>query len=761
MKRLLVLAAAAMVALATAATAAQAAPGPTGTPGATADAKTLAAQSAAHLVAVKAAGLQVSADDAFVQHPVISSKEGLQYVPYDRTYKGLPVYGGDFVVVTDATGAVLSTSAALSAPINLASITPTISAGRAVAVARGRQPAVVDSVTGTRLVVLALGAAPRLTWESVVAGHRGAVPSRLHVFVDATTGAAAYSYDEVSDNNGTGNAAINGGTVTIQTSGSGTSFSMTDPTRPGISCRNETGGAVLTGTDDVWGNGNGTVIETGCVDALYSVQHEWDMLASWLGRSGINGNGSGFPVFVGLNDLNAFWNGSQVHIGHNQDNAWISSMDVVGHEFGHAIDSTTPGGTSGNGVSEATGDIFGASTEFFTNNTAFDPPDYSVGEEINLVGQGPIRQMYNPSLVGDPNCYSSAVPGMETHAAAGPFDHWFVLAAQGSAASGGLPASPTCNGSTVTGLGTQTAARIFYNAMLSKTAGMTYLRYRTATLNSAKNLFPGNCAPFNTIKAAWDAVSVPAQAGDPTCTTGGGVTVNNPGNRTGTVDTAITPFTLTATGGTGSYTWSATGLPAGLSIGTSTGTVSGTPTTAGTSSVTATATDTASASGSTQFTFTINPVGGGCGSPGQKLGNPGFESGSAPWTATAGVIGAFAGQTAHSGTRFAWLDGYGTTHTDTLSQSVTIPAGCTATLSFWLHIDTAEAPGTAFDSLTVRVGGTTVATYTNLNSASGYSQKSFNVSGFAGQTVTLQFTGTEDVSLQTSFVVDDTSLTAG
>jgi subtilisin family serine protease len=240
----------------------------------------------------------------------------------------------------------------------------------------------------------------------------------------------------------------------------------------------------------------------------------------------------------------------------------------------------------------------------------------------------------------------------------------------------------------------------------------------------------------------------------------GGVSVTNPGSRSGTVGTAITSFTLTASGGTPPYTWSATGLPPGLSIGTSTGTVSGTPTTAGTFTVTATATDTAAVSGSTTFTFTISPSGGGCSSPGQKLGNPGFESGSAPWTATAGVIGAFAGQVPHSGTRFAWLDGYGITHTDTLSQAVSIPAGCTSyVLTFWLHIDTAEAPGTAYDRLTVTIGSTTVATYTNLNSAAGYTQKSFNVSAFAGQTPTLTFRGTEDFSLQTSFVIDDTALT--
>jgi subtilisin-like proprotein convertase family protein len=56
-----------------------------------------------------------------------------------------------------------------------------------------------------------------------------------------------------------------------------------------------------------------------------------------------------------------------------------------------------------------------------------------------------------------------------------------------------------------------------YNAMLLKTTGSSYLKYRTWTLQAAINLNPGSCDQFNTVKAAWDAVSVPAQAGDPTC----------------------------------------------------------------------------------------------------------------------------------------------------------------------------------------------------------------------------------------------------
>jgi hypothetical protein len=152
--------------------------------------------------------------------------------------------------------------------------------------------------------------------------------------------------------------------------------------------------------------------------------------------------------------------------------------------------------------------------------------------------------------------------------------------------------------------------------------------------------------------------------------------------------------------------------------------------------------------------------GSGCGT--QLLGNPGFETGSAaPWNTTPAVINSNgAGETSHSGSWYAWLNGYGITHTDTVSQTVTIPAGCTATaFSFWLHIDTAETTTTGqFDKLTVTANGTTLATFSNLNHANGYAQHTYPLGSFAGSTVTLKFTGTEDSSLQTSFVVDDTAV---
>jgi len=152
----------------------------------------------------------------------------------------------------------------------------------------------------------------------------------------------------------------------------------------------------------------------------------------------------------------------------------------------------------------------------------------------------------------------------------------------------------------------------------------------------------------------------------------------------------------------------------------------------------------------------------------QSIGNAGFENGStnpAPWTVSAGVIDNSGFELPHTGSWKAWLDGYGSTHTDSILQSVSIPSSAiTATLSFWLHIDTKETAAAANDTLTVQIrnsAGTvlsTLATYSNLNAADGYSQVSFDVTSYKGQTVQLYLIGIENSSLKTSFVVDDFAL---
>ena len=720
-------------------------------------ARALAAASAHRLIASDSPALRISSHDTFRALPVQSS-HGIQYAAYTRDYRGLPVVGGDFVVVTDADGQVLTTSVAQTQRVALRSVTPTVSRSRAIRAA-SHEVSHATTATPAHLVVWQHGSRSRLGWQTTVTGRHGAMPDIKAVVVDARDGHVLQARERVME--GSANTKWEG-SVSIPTTVFGSTYSMKDSNAPTLACQDAATNTTFSKSTDTWGNGNETSRETDCADSFYSAEQERQMLAAWDGRSGMDGSGGWVPIRVGLADVNAYYDGTQVQVGHTQSTGeWIGEIDVVAHEFGHGVDDHTPGGISNGNTQEFVADTFGAATEWFANNPT-DTPDLTVGERVNLVGSGPIRYMYNPSLAGDDNCYSSSVPSEEVHAAAGPGNHWFYLTAEGSNPTNGQPVSPTCNSSSVTGIGIQKAEQVMYNAMLMKTSTSSYLKYRTWTLTAAKNL-DASCATFNSVKAAWNAVSVPAQSGDPTCTTGGNtVTVTNPGAQTGTTGTAKSlQMTGTDSASGQTLTWSATGLPTGLSISASTGLISGTPTTTGTFSSTVTAKDTTNATGSTTFTWTIGGGGGGCSSPGQKLGNPGFETGTAaPWTASTGVVDSSVGEAAHSGSWKAWLDGYGTTHTDSVTQSVTIPAGCAARFTFWLHVDSAETTTTtAYDKLTVKAGATTLATYSNLNKATGYSQKSFNLSSFAGQTVTISFSGVEDSSLQTSFVVDDTALT--
>ena len=566
---------------------------------------------------------------------------------------------------------MLTTSVAQKRPTRLGSVQPTLARAKARSIARG-QLAKVEKLGPTRLVVVQQRGS-HLAWETKVTGRDAGKPSIQSVAVDARNGRVLSATEHVIYGQGT--AAYSGpNPLPLNTSLSGSTYSMKDPATASRVCQDAATNATFSGTDDLWGNGNATSKETGCVDAFFATQMQKAMLTSWLGRSGMDGSGGWVPMRVGLNDINAYYDGTQVQIGKNQAGQWIGSLDVVAHEYGHGIDDKTPGGISKSGTQEFIGDVFGALTEAWSNQpSAYDGPDYLVGEEINLVGQGPIRNMYNPSAVGDPNCYSSSIPTAEVHAAAGPGNHWFYLLAEGSNPTNGNPTSSTCNGSTVTGLGIQNAGKIVYNAMLMKTSTSSYLKYRTWTLTAAKNLFPSSCTEFNKVKAAWDAVSVPAQAGDPTCSTGGG-------------------------GGS------------------------------------------------------------------QLLLNPGFESGAVNWTGTAGPITNNTGRPARTGSWKMWLGGNGSTSTEYEQQVVTIPSSAvSATLSFWIRIDTSETTSsTAYDTTKIQIidGGTTTtkATYSNLNATSTYVQKSFDLTSYKGKTITVKFLLSEDSSLQTSFVVDDTAL---
>jgi hypothetical protein len=326
--------------------------------------------------------------------------------------------------------------------------------------------------------------------------------------------------------------------------------------------------------------------------------------------------------------------------------------------------------------------------------------------------------------------------------------------------SGGFTGSVTLSAS---GLPSGVSASFGTNPTTS-TSVVTFTASSTATTGTSTVTITGTSGTLTHTTTVSLTINAPAQPDFSLSASPSSVSVVQ-GN------TATSTISVTDVGGfTGSVTLSASGLPSGVtaSFGTNpttstsvlTFTASSTAT-LGAATVTVTGTS-GTLTHTTTISLTVNS------SAAQNLiVNGGFETGTAtPWTLTAGVLNNSSAEPAHTGAWDAWLDGYGTTHTDTATQTVTIPSTITtATLTFWLHIDTAETTTTtAFDTLSVQVLNTsntvlaTLGTFSNLNHAAGYQQHSFSVAQFKGQTVKIRFTGREDSSLQTSFVIDDVSL---
>lgn len=324
----------------------------------------------------------------------------------------------------------------------------------------------------------------------------------------------------------------------------------------------------------------------------------------------------------------------------------------------------------------------------------------------------------------------------------------------------------------------------------------------TASFNPGSIAAPGNGSSTLTLSASSTAttgttnVTVTASGGGITHTVTISLTVTATASPDFSVSASPTSVSVTQ-GGSGSSTISTTvsgGFNSAISLSTSAlpsgVTASFNPTSiaapgSGSSTLTFTASSTAT-TGTTNVTVTV--TGGGIthtatialtvnaagGTTTQLLGNPGFENGKtnpAPWVLTSThspqeIIANSSLEPPHSGTFDAWMDGFGTTNTDTIMQQVTIPANATAaTLSFWLHIDTAETSTTTkFDTLQVQIRDSsgnvlqTLQTFSNLDHASGYQQHTYNLNSFIGKTIQVFLVGMEDFELQTSFVVDDFAL---
>ncbi|WP_033826219.1 M4 family metallopeptidase, partial [Kitasatospora sp. MBT63] len=584
------------------------------------------APAAAHASAIAAAGQQSAAlaqtlglgsQEKLVVKDAFRDADGTQHFRYERTYAGLPVLGGDLVVHQTSGGVVKGVDKATQASLTGVSTTPALAAPKAQATALAAE-AGSSLENAPRLVVWAADGNPRLAYETVVSGKEAdGTPSKLHVVTDATSGAVIHSFEGIQTGTGQG---VFVGNVTIGTTLSGSTYQMKDTTRGGMYTTNMNNGTSGNGTlftksTDTWGNGQASNKESAAVDAHYGVAMTWDYYKNTFGRNGIRNDGVGAYSRVHYDNgyVNAFWDDSCfcMTYGDGANNtAPLTELDVAGHEMSHGVTAATANlnysGESG-GLNEATSDIFGSMVEFYANIPS-DNPDYLIGELININGDGtPLRYMDKPSKDGQSaDNWSSTVGNKDVHYSSGVANHFFYLLSEGSGAkviNGVSYNSPTSNGSTLTGIGRDKAAAIWYRALTTyMTSTTNYAAARTATINAANDLYGAGGAEATAVANTWAAVNVGSVVSN-------SPVVTNPGNQVTAINTAVN-LQISATGGTGALTYSATGLPAGLSINASTGKITGTATAAGSYNVTVTAKDAANKTGTASFTWTVTTTGG-------------------------------------------------------------------------------------------------------------------------------------------------------
>ncbi|MEV7070486.1 M4 family metallopeptidase [Streptomyces sp. NPDC093990] len=503
-----------------------------------------AVENAAAALADHASALGLGSAQRTEVRDVIVDPDGTQHVRYDRTYRQLPVLGGDFVVHLKPDGAYKSSSRATRSAISLSSVTPALSAPKAADLAANALKAAnlgetLKKLTAKpRLVVDALHGAPRLAWQTDAAAQDSlGNPVARTVLTDARTGAQIDAWDSIEQASGDGKSLYSG-TVSLETTQSGSAYQLKDATRGNTYtgdaanktdlcfltiCLSRAPATLFTDADNHWGTGATSDRATAAVDAQYGTDVTWDYYKNVHGRNGIGGDGKGSynRVHYGSNYNNAFWDDSCFCMTYGDGDGTqmgpLVSLDVAGHEMSHGVTSKTAAltysGESG-GLNEATSDIFGTLVEFYAGNSS-DTGDYLIGEKIVRSGFGrdALRYMDKPSKDGkSADSWSSSVGNLDVHYSSGVANHFAYLLAEGSGAktvNGVSYNSPTSNGSTVTGIGRAKLGAIWYRALtVYMTSSTNYAGARTATLNAAKDLYGAGSAEYNAVAAAWSAVNV-------------------------------------------------------------------------------------------------------------------------------------------------------------------------------------------------------------------------------------------------------------
>jgi Zn-dependent metalloprotease len=539
------------------------------------------------LIARHGSAVRAGRKEEYQVRSVLVDDDGARHVRFDRTYDGLPVLGGDYVVHADPDGTFRHATVAQDATIDVGT-RPAITGERADAVAAGAFGGRVTRSTHS-LVVDAAAGAPVLSWRVLVEG--GKPPRSVEVVVDARTGAVRRSVDTLhTAADGTGRG-LHAGDVPLSTHQRKGVYELVDPARGNGETRDardrhRPGRArteAFTDRDNAWGDGTVADRATLAVDVHHGVQRTWDYFLRAHDRAGIADDGRGALAMVHDEWVraNAAWDDVCfcMRFGDGDPDGSVKAftpLDIVAHEMSHGVTSATADlyyfGQSG-ALNEATSDIFGTLVEFDAGNPV-DPPDYLVGELLDNGGEGkPLRYMNDPARDGKSVPCWDGTSGFNTdvHYLSGVPNKFFYTLAEGSGQSEWGQSVPCSGAPAVAGIGRDKAGAIWYRALTRYMVTNTdFPEARLATLRAAADLHGPDSAEHAAVDAAWDAVNV--DGSDPKTQS---PVLTNPGDRTGKVGDVVR-LQVEATDPQGDVLrFTARDLPKGLSMSDS-GLITGT-----------------------------------------------------------------------------------------------------------------------------------------------------------------------------------------
>ena len=453
---------------------------------------------------------------------------GTGHTRWRQMQDGLPVWGAEGILhvrgtrVYDVTNAFIGGMHANTSPgIDSAS-------AQSIALAAAGCPNCTTEVASSELWVARMAGADRLIYRVVlVVQGRTQAPEQPVLFIDAHSAEIVEQYDNL--HTGTGSSLYRGN-LTIPTLNVGGTRYMEDTTRRvgTFDYRNGTASAVrATDADDIWNATN----QRAAVDAHAASIAVMDYLRVVHGRTGVDGRGgpgiiaaankattlqvSG--VHYGVNYNNAFWDGQKIVLGDGDGNTFGSlvALDIIAHEWIHGLTQFTANltynGESG-ALNESFSDVFGAMVERAVNGETANT--WKIGEDAftPAIPGDALRYLNNPrqganlgyTVDDQPDHYLDRYAGTQdnggVHVNSGIANFAFYLTAKGGTHR---------RGGTITGIGADAAARIWYRALTTyMTSSSNFTAARTATMNAARDLFGQQSTSQLAVQSAWCLVGV-------------------------------------------------------------------------------------------------------------------------------------------------------------------------------------------------------------------------------------------------------------